>query len=608
MSLEYLKNDLEKVEYLSNILKSRARGNEVSNNDYQQLREELLNNDKLRNILPIFIKTNPDIKSFWSFIKQKFNGNGAYDKRTDFIDKEFQKVIDFLNKNTVSINIEEKYINKDNLKRILKEYFDKNSSIKNIYGEFKLTKKDIGNGGTSVVKEFELEGKKYAIKFLLENISKKESKAYKRFKQAHLNLLSIQHTGIVLPQIHMDKLKIDENITIPYIIMPIADMTLKQLIKQKKENGVFNIQLFEKIFNNLINIIEIIHKNKIIHRDIKPENVFILNEKLVLGDFDIAKFDKEEHIKLVETQTSDRLGNFYFSAPEQSNKDIEEIGFEADWYAFGQILYWMIMGKTLRGQDKIVLPKEYKKYEKLIENLLSENPKNRLKNKDEILNFLEEGEKLSPENILYEFEDIIFKYTPEFGQSGEGFKKYSDIKNINEIMQDLSKQYKKLNLWWSQGVPDNQIKNIKKLELCDRCWLLDIFEIKIKSIWFFKHYYNLGCSLIIIETDRLESTGVYDKKYDYEEIGLFEGKYIDRKFLDTGWTIIDDKRVKLDKYEIRIRVTDNDIFFIAPQNGPIITYDSIIKKIYKEYQERKFLDEQLLKSLKQIKKPKLGWF
>ena len=603
MDLKYLESELEKVEYLSNILKSRARGNEVSNKEYKKLREELLKNEILKDLLPRFIKTNSDIQTFWSYIKTKFK---TYDERTNFIDKEFKKVIEYLKKEkegNMSINVEKKYINKENLKQVLKEYFTKNNSIVNIYGEFKLTKKNIGNGGTSIVTEFELHSKKYAIKFLLENIANKESKAYKRFKQAHLNLLSIQYTGVILPQMHMDKLKINENIVIPYIIMPIANKTLKKLIEEKKKEEKFDIQLFEKVFNSLIDAIDIIHNNKIIHRDIKPENIFILNRKLVLGDFDIAKFDKEKYIKLVETQKTDRLGNFYFSAPEQVHKDIEEISFEADWYSFGQILYWMIMDKSLRGQDKIILPNEYKKYEKLIEKLLQENPKKRLKSKNKILNFLKEQEKLSVEDILFEFEDIIFKYTPEYGQSGEGFKRYSDVKDINEIMQDLSNQYKKLELWWSQGVPDNQIRNIKKLNLCDRCWLLDDFEIKIKSIWFFKHYYNLGCSLIIIETDKLESTKVYNKVYVHEEVILFKDRYIDRKFGDTGWAIIDGKRIKLEEYEIRIRVTDNDMFFIAPQSGPIIRYDSLMRNIHYKYKETKIINEKILEPLKQIKKP-----
>jgi hypothetical protein len=199
-------------------------------------------------------------------------------------------------------------------------------------------------------------------------------------------------------------------------------------------------------------------------------------------------------------------------------KDFDEIVYEADWYVFGQILYWMIMSKTLRGQDKIILPTDYKKYESLIRILLSENPKNRLKNKDEIINFLKEQEKLSPKDILYEFEDIIFKYMIELGQSGEGIKKFDTEKEINEIMQDLLINSKKLNLWWSQGNLDNPVKSIKKLDMCNLCWLMEYFEIKIKAIRIFKHYYNLGCSLIIIETDNFDSTKVYNNTYLHEKL------------------------------------------------------------------------------------------
>jgi serine/threonine-protein kinase len=98
--------------------------------------------------------------------------------------------------------------------------------------------------------------------------------------------------------------------------MPLANQTLKKYIEDKKRNNEYNIKIFEKVFDSLINIIEIIHQNKIIHRDIKPENIFIFENKLVLGDFDIAQFDKEEYVKLVKTQKNDRLAKFYFSAPE----------------------------------------------------------------------------------------------------------------------------------------------------------------------------------------------------------------------------------------------------------------------------------------------------
>ena len=134
--------------------------------------------------------------------------------------------------------------------------------------------------------------------------------------------------------------------------MPYINKTLKQY---KKEVGNISFQQFEKIFHVLLNDIDKLHQNNIIHRDLKPDNIFIYDKKLLIADFDISKFDNQDDVKLVETEANDRLANYYFSAPEQSQKTIGEVSFASDWFAFGQILYWLITGTTIRGQnpDKI---------------------------------------------------------------------------------------------------------------------------------------------------------------------------------------------------------------------------------------------------------------
>lgn len=607
MSTEYLNSDYEKLEYFVNLLKSRASGKDVSESEYIELREELLSNKVLQSVLPSFVKTNGELNSFWRFIQDKVKG---YSQRREFLTKEFEPILQMLQNSQTSLPTVQKYSHtQDSIKQEIKEYFSSNLSLQNIYGEFKLVDKNIGNGGTSEVKGFEFGGKRYAIKFLLEDISQKESQAFKRFKQAHLNLVGIQYSGAILPQLHFDVLDI-ANIRVPYIVMPRVEKTLKSFVTEKKKNDEFSFELFEKIFQNLLHIIDSIHQLHIIHRDIKPENIFLFDSKFVLGDFDIAKFDKEIYIKLIETKSADRLANYYFSAPEQVkvDVDVDELTASADWYAFGQVHYWMITSTTLRGQAKIQLAHidpRYSKYESLITNLLSENPRDRFNSKSEIQKHLESKKKLSPDEILLEFEDIIFKHMSHLGQSGQGFKKFENIDSINEIMQDLKNGESRLNYWLSQGYSDISINRIEKLDLCDRCWLIGYYEVKIKSIWIFKHYYNLGCSCIIIETDNLESSGVYEIKPEYtnEEFGLFNGHYIKRGEFDVGWAEIDGKKVKLDgKAEIRVRSLKEDIFFIAPQNGPLVRHIDIIDSIYKSYQEVKVLDEQLLKPLNGIKK------
>ncbi len=606
MSIEFLKTDYEKVDYLNNLLKSRAAGKEVSDDEYKILRSELLANEKLEPYFPIWLKTNGDIHSFWRYIKEKFK---KYDERTKFISDEFSHLLNHLAPKELKQTIPKDSVPSSNdiLKQKVSEYFKKNDEISNIYGTFKLTTKVLGNGGTSVVKGFNFGSNEneYAIKFLLDNIFEKESSTFKRFKQAHLNLLSIQHTGCVLPQIHFDSILIEDNIRIPYIIMPKAEYTLKSYVDEKKKNEEFDFQVFQNLFKSLINTTDSVHSHNIIHRDIKPENIFILDKRLVLGDFDIAKFSDEVHIKLIDTKKGDRLANFYYSAPEQSTKKFDEITFTADWYAIGQVLYWLITGDTLRGQSSISFTSydsRYKEFEPLIMNLLSNNPTSRLSSKKDIEEFLNSKKKTSWEDTLHNFDEIIYKYMSEFGMR-QGIKEYTDVKSINEIMNDLSLDIKKLNLYWSQGYSDTNIYEITKAKYCDECWTVGLDEIKIKSIWFYKHHESFGGSCIIVETDNFESTGLYPGETEYEEFGILEDNYITRTEFDSGWAVINGERVKLNGHaSLRGRILSTTIFFLAPQSGPLITNNIIIDKVYQDYKKIQKIDTKLLEPLKSIKR------
>lgn len=302
----------------------------------------------------------------------------------------------------------------------LSKFIKTHKYISNALGMFEI-KEQLGQGGTSIVRRAIFEDDhEFAIKFLLENIAETHPKAYKRFKQAHINILSIQHTGAILPQIHLDHLAIDDSTTIPYIIMLKADKTLKDL---KNKNEV-SFELFERLFESMMKLLKTIHDHGIIHRDLKPGNIFILEGKLVLGDFDIAKFDDTQYIKLHNTEKTERLANYYFSAPEQSEKSFDEITVAADLFAFGQILYWLITDKTLKGQSQINLisyNEKYNKYQGVISKLLQHKAKERFQNTTEIVEYLNNADKIRQEAIEREqqfktlrlFDEIIDKYTPE---------------------------------------------------------------------------------------------------------------------------------------------------------------------------------------------------
>ena len=488
---------------------------------------------------------------------------------------------------------------------------NKLNEIKNIYGTFKI-QGHLGQGGTSIVKEAEFENKKYAIKFFTKNTFNKnntetETTAFKRFKQAHFNLLSVVHSGVILPQLHFD-IHDTGDIKIPYAIMPKADCTLEQW---RNANNI-TFENFEKIFKNLLICIETIHKFGIIHRDIKPSNIFMLNEKYVIDDFDISKFDENIYCNLVKTQKGNRLANYHFSAPEQSNKD-GRVDNSSDWYAFGQVLYWLITKKTLRGQKDIkfdAYDPKYQKYENLISKLLSEDQDDRFYSAEEIVNFLKSKEKLSAEQILFQFEDMIVKYTCKYAQSQFAFEQYNKHADIQEIMDDISGVVDKFHLWWSQGYSDIEINKIKQLDKQKQIWLVRFDEIKIKSIWVFKHSYSLGCSLFVIETEALKPTGIYQNTDDWEEesYAVYSTNKITAEEFNAGWAIINRKRVQVHGAEYRVRHLKNEIFFLAPQYyGPLIRHNDIIDKIYQQYKIVQKVDEKLLEPLKNIKKPEIPY-
>ncbi|MEZ8413072.1 TIR domain-containing protein [Vibrio splendidus] len=93
MSIEFLLNDLDKVNYLSNLLTSSATGGDADNSEFVQLRHELLKNPILAPMLPGWLKLHRDLASFWGFIKNK---RGTYAERRTYISEEFASVCNYL--------------------------------------------------------------------------------------------------------------------------------------------------------------------------------------------------------------------------------------------------------------------------------------------------------------------------------------------------------------------------------------------------------------------------------------------------------------------------------------------------------------------------------
>lgn len=475
--------------------------------------------------------------------------------------------------------------------------------------------KRISSGGTSIVHEasFEHSSRSFVIKLLLENIKNKETSAYKRFKQAYINLQLVQNSNIFLPQIYFQTLVISDELIIPFTIMPLAEDTLYSFVKDKE----MDFELWIKIFNDLGKKIEYMHNLNIIHRDLKPQNLFILNSKLLIGDCDIASFDKDKYIKLVDTKKSDRLGNYSFSAPEQAEKDIDEITPAADWYAFGQIMYWLIFKKTIRGIQDIDLHLKNPIYNTIIQKLLSQNPGDRFQSFNDIQTFINTTleNKTRQENIdrQYEhaiktvtlFDEIVFKYTFEVSASTPCIKTIKERSEIDDIIKFLQDNCDKLSIWISQGHADLDVKEIS-FEPDNKTYCFGWHEMKIEELLIFRLGVYPGGSVIVIITEPQES--IFGNSYEDEEVCYYKDKIISRPEYDNGWAFIDGQRVKIDidECKIKIRTLYKTVYFISPQMGLFQENSNIFEMIHNEFLTDNSLDEDyFFEKLKKAKRTRI---
>jgi serine/threonine protein kinase len=181
----------------------------------------------------------------------------------------------------------------------------------------------------------------YAIKLL--DTTKANREKVERFKNEvefslrnrHQNIITIIDHGVF----------IDGKKHSPFYVMPLYRGSLRTLLA----TGIPQDKVLF-YYAQLLDGVEAAHLQKVIHRDLKPEN--ILNneaqDRLVIADFGIARFEEEALYTAVETSPNERLANFQYAAPEQRSR-ITHVDHRADIYALGLILNEMFTGKVPHG-------------------------------------------------------------------------------------------------------------------------------------------------------------------------------------------------------------------------------------------------------------------
>ncbi len=127
-----------------------------------------------------------------------------------------------------------------------------------------------------------------------------------------------------------------------------AYMAQEMLVGQTLEDRIdgtegLDFSDVDTLFRQLLDGLEVAHRQNILHRDLKPENLFLDRSKgrdtLKILDFGVARAEDE----LLVTVSGAMLGTAIYSSPEQNRSD--KLDQRSDLYAVGLILYEMVTGR-----------------------------------------------------------------------------------------------------------------------------------------------------------------------------------------------------------------------------------------------------------------------
>lgn len=121
---------------------------------------------------------------------------------------------------------------------------------------------------------------------------------------------------------------------------------LKSLLTD--EHREFTLRESAVIIKQILNELELFHKNHLLYLDISPDNILLLPEQVLLIDYN-SVWDTRS-LRPEKFSFSEKQG---YSAPEISLKHVAEIGQAADIYSVCAVFFHMVMRRPLREQEII---------------------------------------------------------------------------------------------------------------------------------------------------------------------------------------------------------------------------------------------------------------
>jgi serine/threonine protein kinase len=444
-------------------------------------------------------------------------------------------------------------------------------------GNFEFVK-SLGEGGNSFVFHFNKGEKSFAIKFL----KKTENSKLNRFKDEYFCAAQIPSHKNIAQAYHFDKVTVDSDEYF-IIIMKHYQGTLSSESTKGDINYDAKAEKAWSLFVCLATALSHLHSNQIIHRDLKPQNVFFdqsINE-YVIGDLGIAHFSDEVFERESKTKPSERMANFGFSAPEQIDSK-GSVKASCDIYSLGQVIYWYLTGKTIRGLNMEALansdsPENLKYLDRIVKKCLINDASKRFQSIAEISEYLKELKKPPRHDYwpeLHKFDDAIRKSLPKI----KGIFDVSDEKVVKRFLDNFHDVCKTEEYWYMnlEG-GDNTFTGISHIN--DMNFLFcGITEIKLSKLLVYRDSGYPYKNFFVLLMDPSEEFNLIDEEgnsisrelspecsRDYAT--LWNDRYIDCDETDNGYFEFQGDVITVDRdtFKDRIRHLKKYAYIVVPK-------------------------------------------
>lgn len=224
----------------------------------------------------------------------------------------------------------------------------------------------IGKGGTcSVYKVMDMSGGIYALKVITWTNDTLE--VVNGYNQEVKLLESVQKSPYVVKLIDSELIATSNTM---YILFEFAETDLRRLflplkmdssMAQVHPSGRFatDLDALRYYWRSMLSAVLVLHKARIVHLDLKPANFVLVEGRVKIIDFGIAKkvLNDTMHAKI-----EDIAGTILYMAPESLRNtsgrgNPHKVGFSADVWSMGCILFQMVFGFTPFEHVQGLMPK-----------------------------------------------------------------------------------------------------------------------------------------------------------------------------------------------------------------------------------------------------------